>query len=267
MDRSKKILPSVFLSLGLIIALTACGPQPGDEPEVTDTPEIEPVPVTPTEEPVPAIAPLDRAVVFDPALQTDADALLVCGLIYDGLTSLDTTGQPLASLAVSWTVSDDQLDYIFTLQPNVTFSSGAPFNADAVIDNFTRWFDPASPLHGDGAYAGWKQYFLDFKGELDANQVPISQFDGIEKVDDLTVLIHLNRPEPELLTFLAQPYFLIVDPALLASSGAEYGTGPESISGTGAYLLAEWGDAGILLQPNPAYWGGIPSVAINIGWR
>ena len=210
---------------------------------------------------------VDRSIQLDPATVVDADSLAVSSLVYDNLVWLDADGSPQPALAISWTVSDDQLDYILDLRQGVTFHRGAPFGADAVLANFNRWFDPADPLHGSRAYPGWSEFLLGFKGEVDAQGVPVSPFDGIEKVDDHTVLIHLNRPEPGLLEYLAQPYFAILDPAVLASQGEAVGTSVEGVNGTGAYTLSGWSDSGLVLVPNTSYWGEIPSDPLYIDWR
>jgi ABC-type transport system substrate-binding protein len=121
--------------------------------------------------------------------------------------------QPAPGLATSWTVSEDGLDYVFQLKTGAVFEDGSPINADAVVANFNRWFDPNDPARGSGSYAAWATAFGGFKGEKDENGQPKSAFDGIEKVDNFTVLVHLNRPFGDLLTTLAQPDFAIASPA------------------------------------------------------
>jgi len=210
---------------------------------------------------------VSRTIQLDPAIAQDNDTLAVSGLVYDTLVGLDASGNPQPALALTWTVSDDQLDYILTLRQGVSFSSGSAFNADAVLTNFNRWFDPANALHGSATYPGWSKYFLGFKGDKDAQGAAVSFFDGIEKVDEHTVLIHLNRPEPQLLQILAQPYFAILDPAMMTSAGAKLGTSAKTVSGTGAYRLTDWVDAGLDLAPNAAYWGKLPSASLHLGWK
>jgi peptide/nickel transport system substrate-binding protein len=200
--------------------------------------------------------------LLDPANAEDEDSQLVNSYLYEGLVRLD--GDTVApALALYWSVSDDGLDYIFSLRPGVVFHDGTPFNADAVLANFNRWFDPSDPLRGAGAYNGWRSVFLGFKGELQENGSPVSPFDGIEKVDELTVLIHLNRQEPDFLANLAQPYFAIVSPVALASSGEHYGEAGGPIAGTGPYVVGGWTDTSLTLQPNASYWGEIPTAALE----
>ena len=57
----------------------------------------------------------------------------------------------------------------------MTFNNGKPFTADDVIWNFQHWLDPDT---GSSMTAK-----LDFLSP-----------DGVEKVDDLTIKLHLDRP-------------------------------------------------------------------------
>jgi peptide/nickel transport system substrate-binding protein len=190
-------------------------------------------------------------VLLDPALATDAEAKEAIGHLYEGLVRLEN-GEPGLALAVGITLSEDNLGYIFELRPGVQFHDGTPLNADAVIVNFNRWFDTQDPLHGSGTYDAWLASFGGFKGETTSDGKPKSNFDGIEKVDDLTVLVHLNAPDADLLTKLSDPAFSIVSPAALNASG--FGTPAGTDGGSGAYLIAAWEGSVLTLEPNPSYW-------------
>ena len=66
-------------------------------------------------------------------------------------------------------------------------------DADAVIANFNRWFDPQDPFRGSGTYEVWAENFGGFKGESTSEGQPKSIVDGIEKVDDLTNARELRK--------------------------------------------------------------------------
>ena len=102
--------------------------------------------------------------------------------------------------------------------------------------------------------------FAGFRGQLDADDNPISLFDGIEKTDDLTVLIHLNEPMPDFLEIIALPYFSILNPAALEAGG--YGMSASSVDGTGAFVIDLWDDNGLSLAPNSEFWGDIPAESL-----
>jgi peptide/nickel transport system substrate-binding protein len=254
-----------LMVLAASVALAGCGGPAdtggGATQAPIDTPNVDlaPTPVGPET--------VSRSIRLDPATVTDADSVIVSAYLYDGLTRLDTSGQPQPALAVNWTVSDDGLDYVVNLRQGVTFHDGAPFNADVVLANFNRWFNPADALRGAGTYAGWTEYFLGFLGDVDAGGIPKSPFDGIEKQDAYTVILHLNRPYETLMADLAQPYFFILDPAYLTAKGDAYGTSAGTVNGTGAFVISSWTDASLVLSPNASYWDTVPSADVQFGWK
>ncbi len=201
-------------------------------------------------------------VLLDPALASDDDSMLVNGYVYEGLVRLEGDS-PVGVLAETWTVSDDGLDYIFNLRSGVVFHDGTPLDADAVIANFNRWFDPDDPLRGSGAYEAWADTFLGFKGETADDGTPKSFYDGIEKVNNWTILIHLNRQEPELLKKLSLPAFGIVSPTALAANTDDYGQTAAGAVGTGPYSVSEWTATSITLAPNADYWDTVPDAGLE----
>ncbi len=257
---------SFVLLLTSLLLLTAC--QPATE---TGTEEAQPTEAAVATEEMPPVqvealpTQISADIILDPALAQDADSLLVSQYLYEGLVSLGTDGEPRAALAESWVVSDDQLDYIFTLRPGAVFSDGTPITPDIVAENFNRWFDPQSPLRGSGDYATWGRIFLGFHGEKGPDDRAKSSVDGIQKVDVNTVLIHLNRPVPDLLKYLADPAFAILNPAALASGN--YGGQDSTIISSGRYVVSSWTDAGLVLDPNPAYWGDKPAAPVNFTYK
>jgi ABC-type transport system substrate-binding protein len=256
--------------LTFLFLLTACQPQTESTPIATEQPTLPPT-QAPVVEPSPtqaeeSPAALNPSLTLDPALTQDADSLMVSQYLYEGLVSLDASGNPQPALAESWVVSDDQLDYIFKLRANAAFSDGTPVTPDIVAENFNRWFDPQHPLHGNGNYVTWQKIFLGFHGEKDVDKRPVSMMDGIQKVDFNTVLIHLNRLEPKLLTYLADPAFAILNINSLAADSA-YGGRTSTIISSGAYVVSSWTDDGLTLSPNPKYWGTKPQEDLKFIWR
>jgi peptide/nickel transport system substrate-binding protein len=239
-----------FLLFSLIIIavllLTACG----GGAAATSAPQ-------PTKAPATAAPAATSAgtgsgdLVLDPANKTGE----VADYLYEGLMGIKD-GAPAGELAESFTVSDDGLDYIFNLRPGVTFHDGSALTSDAVVANFNRWFDPKDANRGSGEFAAWAKNFGGFKDEVDADGKSKSIYDGIEKVDNLTVLIHLNTPDADFPTKLSDPAFYIVNPA--AFSGGD--------GGTGAYKLGSIKGSTATLEPFAGYWdaSAVPSKSIEV---
>src|SRR3989337_2260294 len=69
--------------------------------------------------------------LFAPLNDTDAD---LASLVFSGLTRLGPDGEVFADLAASWDISDDGLSYTFHLKRDVTWHTGAAFQAaDAAL--------------------------------------------------------------------------------------------------------------------------------------
>jgi ABC-type oligopeptide transport system substrate-binding subunit len=85
-------------------------------------------------------------------------------------------------------------------------------------------------------------------------------------VDFNSVLIHLNRLEPNLLTYLANPAFAFLNPDILAADSA-YGGRNSTIISSGPYVVSSWDDAGLTLSPNPKYWGEKPQDDLGFIWK
>ncbi len=207
---------------------------------------------------------ISKDLSLDPANAADADSLFVIGYLYEGLFNVEG-GEIAPVLAESYTPANDGLDYIVVLRSNVAFHDGSPLNADAVIANFNRWFDKDNAAHGAGEYAAWASVFGGFKGETGDGGKPKSNFDGIEKVDEHTVLIHLNTADALFLAKLVNPAFFIVSPA--AFGAGDFGAMQGKASGTGRYQLSSWSDSGLTLQPFSGYWGAPASGALEFQFK
>ncbi|MGI8697475.1 MAG: ABC transporter substrate-binding protein [Mycobacteriales bacterium] len=152
--------------------------------------------------------------------------------VYEGLVKLDSGGDIKPLLAKSWTISKDRKTYMFTLQPNATFSSGAKFTAADAVFSINR------------VKTAWT----------------ISLKSGMDVVKDAKALsatklqVDLKAPSNSWLYAMTSRIG-----AMFSRTGvANLATKPV---GTGPYTLQRWnrGDS-IILQRNAQYWGQQPAV-------
>ncbi|MFN8704062.1 MAG: ABC transporter substrate-binding protein [Rhodospirillales bacterium] len=115
--------------------------------------------------------------------------------IAETLVGADNGGNPMPSLAESWTVSPDGLDWRFRLRPNALFHDGTPANAEAVARALQR----AQSLTG---------------GML--TNAPIA---AIAAADGL-VSIRTTRPFGALPAFLAHSSAIVLAPSAYSEAGA-----------------------------------------------
>lgn len=98
---------------------------------------------------------LDEPVTLNPLISvkdTDRD---ITGLIFNGLTTIDSTGRMVGDLAERWNISEDNLTYTFELRQDIFWHDGEPFDADDVIFTVRLIQDetfPGSPFLANG----WK---------------------------------------------------------------------------------------------------------------
>ena len=255
----KHVLTTLIVLVIFGLLLVACKPAAsGEAPSEPEEPKAqEPTETSVEPEPEEPAAEMSTDVMFDPAMGVSADN---AGLVYETLLNVQD-GQLVPMLALGATVSDDGLDYIVDLRPGVTFHDGKLLNADAVVTNFNRWYDSANGVEA------WATNFGGFKGETDADGKPLSIYDGIEKVDELTVLVHLNKPDAEFLNKLADPAFAIVSSDALTAP--HFGSESGADGGTGPYMIGAWSDTGLSLEPFDGYWNqnNVPSGSMDVTFK
>ncbi|MDK1028503.1 MAG: ABC transporter substrate-binding protein [Anaerolineae bacterium] len=260
----KKNTLSIFIVMTVLgLLLSACQPaQTATDAGAPSDPDV------PAEEATQAPAEVAPTATLDPILSTDvrfdpASGADPTGLVYEVLLK-EENGELFPTLALAATVSDDGLDYIISLRPGVTFHNGSVLNADTVIANFNRWYDPNDTARGNGTYEAWATNFGGFKGETDEDGIPKSQYDGIEKVDELTVLVHLNKPDAEFLNKLANSAFAIVSQNNLTRP--LFGSEALGDGGTGRYTIGSWSETGLSLDPYADYWNPavVPDSSMDI---
>ncbi|WP_034384299.1 ABC transporter substrate-binding protein [Deinococcus sp. YIM 77859] len=190
---------------------------------------------------------------------TDGISIAVQRQIYDTLVDFkDGTTDPVPGLATSWKANKDATQWTFTLRRGVKFHDGTPFNADAVIFNVNRWWDPknAYGFRNQGhTYEIWGQLMGGYKGDA------TSVLKNVVKINDYTVRFDMNKPSTVFPSVIGSGYFGIASPAAIKKDGAKYGTPASKPVGTGPFIFQSWktGDR-IVLLPNKLYWGSKPKV-------
>ena len=149
--------------------------------------------------------------------------------IFDGLTFVTDKGEVLPYLATSWEQLDE-LTWRFKLREGVSFSNGAPFNADSVVFAVRHLTRPSAII--------------------DVIARELVGVKSAEAENPLSVLIKTSRPEPLLPAALEQ--LLIVEPGTFERLGQQ-GFADAPI-GTGPFRVVNWGDAKIELVAFKESW-------------
>src|SRR5690606_25634018 len=77
--------------------------------------------------------------ILDPILTTANITVAHSFMNYDLLFGLDDKLQPKPQMVDTYTISDDELEYTFTLREGLKFSNGQPITTEDVIASLDRW--------------------------------------------------------------------------------------------------------------------------------
>ena len=238
---SFKRLVSLFVLLAVLSTMmVACAP---NEPVEVESPEAAEE-VDAGEEEAAAVVEEEDAVPEGPtgtlrvALSTMPNSLFIpltaernadnaATPLTDSLVYLDRNGDVQPALAESWEISEDGTVYTFHLREGITFHNGEAFNADDVIATWET-----------GSVTGeWTDKFTLVQ---------------VEKIDDYTVTLTTEAPNPELLVTI-HDFWAVAPNEYLAEVGVDgFSVFPV---GTGPFMFVEWvkGDH-ITYTANPDYW-------------
>ena len=139
-------------------------------------------------------------------------------------------------LAESWKISDDHLTWTFKLRDNVKFSNGDPLTAEAVKASIERAF------------------------QKNTRAATFFKYTSIE-ADGQNLIIHTEKPQPNMPGLLADPLFIIVDTK--AEQGRDFAK--EGPICTGPYEVESFVKEKAVMKRNPNYWDGeVPFQTVEI---
>ena len=138
-------------------------------------------------------------------------------LCFSKLADVAPDGSFVLQLAESMEPNADATVWQVKLKSGVTWHDGSELTADDVIYTFKRILDPANADLGPA------------RGSID-----MIDPNGLEKVDNTTLIIKLVRPWSDLISAVGQRYVSII------KNGAKGPWTVENFIGTGAFKLTEW---------------------------
>jgi len=175
---------------------------------------------------------------LDPAFAKDQSLIWACRQLYNGLVQLDTGLQVEPCIAKSWTISGDGREYRFTLRDDVWFHKDGLLGSDStrrvVAEDFVyslgRLTDPA--VASPGAWI-------------------MREVEGMEALDDTTLVIRLKEPFAPFLSQLGMVYCSVVPKEVVEHWGKDFRSHP---CGTGPFHFQYWKEGvKLVLRKNPLY--------------
>jgi ABC-type transport system substrate-binding protein len=184
---------------------------------------------------------------LDPAFARTQENIRAVNQLFNGLVQLNEDLYVKPAIAKSWTISENNKVYTFTLRNDVFFHKSDVFKggnrrviASDFVYSFNRIID--SKTASDGAWI--------FNGIVDTTE-PFSA------PNDSTFVIKLLKPFAPLESMLTMAYCYVVPREAVEALGDDFGTQP---IGTGPFAFSNWQE-GIRLNfiNNPKYFESTPS--------
>lgn len=179
------------------------------------------------------------------------ETLMTYGIeeVGDGLRKWDSDKVEGAVLE-SMTVSDDGLTWTLKVREGVTFPSGNPITAETVKFMFERNFG----VDGSGG-----AFMYSFVGRIPG-------IDAVEVVDEYTLEVTTDQPNPLLPRIFVLSNSTPVDPELIEANSTEEDPWAsewikQNTAGAGPYMLESWTPGvEIVLSAHENYWRGAPEI-------
>lgn len=243
---NRRFFKILFTSLIALFIISACSKDSGSTDEATDNGS--------SASEGNSVAANDTLIVgleaeptsFDPHQLSDYNSSRAAMELYDQLVRFkDGSTELEPSLAEKWDVSEDGLEYIFTLRDDVKFHDGTQFNANAVKFSIDRQIDPSHPFHDTGQFA-----YADFT---------FGMVDKVEVLGDYEVKITLQEAFAPFLSNMAMHSASIVSPSAVEKYGEDFTKNPV---GTGPFKFVSW-SPGVeaVLEKNEEYFGTSPKIS------
>ena len=175
---------------------------------------------------------------LDPHAQNHATTNNMVSHAYEPLVRFDKNYKVEPALATSWQ-STSPTTVRFNLRKNVKFQDGTPFTADDVLFSFDRIRQPQGTM-----------------------QIYVGGVKEIKKIDDYTVDVISDKPNPTLLnnftTFLIMSKVWCVknkSEKIQDYKAKEITNASTNTNGTGPYIIKEWQpDQKLVMTANKGWW-------------
>lgn len=242
-----KKLVSLFLVIVAVISLCACG---GDSSDVLILP-IESDPMC-----------------LDPQVADSKEAKLMIANCFEGLVRLDKDYKIIPGVAESWEISKDGLTYTFNLRKDThwkllnSFEDVLPegykdtYRTQVIAADFvygiSRALDPATQA-GDAE----KLFGIKNASAVNSGKQPTSAL-GITAKDDLTLVITLERADPDFLRILTLPVAMPCHEDFFKATHAKYCLDLKYTFCNGPFYLSRWAEDNTLsMYKNDEYKGSV----------
>lgn len=220
-------------------------------------------PSAPTTAPPPPTAEGEEAVVatgqelvwsfpfsqrWDPARSSGFDFYAGNAIVFGTLTRADADGNIVPWLAESYEISDDGLEYTFSLRKDIKFNTGNPLNAH----DFKFSWERAVEMGSLGT-----RFLVNVEGMQDFRDGEADEMSGLIVPDDYTLKVKMSAPFVSFLAHTAASSLGPVEEAQVAADTPEKRWMEDGGGGAGPYMIESFDPDELVMVAvrNPYYFG------------
>jgi oligopeptide transport system substrate-binding protein len=187
---------------------------------------------------------------LDSAQTTDSVSTEILQNVMSGLYRLDPNSRPFPDMAEGADISEDGLNYTFTLRDGIKWSNGDPVTSQDFKYAWLRALDPKTA----SLYAYIISTFV--KGANEYNTGKGSPDDvAIETPDDKTLEVTLLSPAPYWLGLTSFFTYLPQQQKFVEQQGDKYAKGIDNLLYNGPYKMTQFNPtSGVTVVKNEDYW-------------
>lgn len=183
---------------------------------------------------------------LDPQFASDVNSMTVIGNMFTGLMQTDESGKLVNGVAKDYTVSENGLEYTFTLRDDCSwfFDSNENEKADAnevtpvtAYDfefAFKRLFNPETCSPHREKYECIKNAALITSGAADYNEL------GVKALSDTKLVFELDYASAGFLNSLSFTAAMPCNENFFNSTKGRYGLDERSVASNGAFFIRQW---------------------------
>ncbi len=241
----KKSLLIILCAILLLSTFTACGEIKGSDAGI--------------------VFPIDKDPRYlDPQIISYEGSKNIIANCFEGLVSLNEQGDIVPGCAESWDVSPDGLRYTFRLRQNAKWrvsiyagpliglsskeTNNLPVTAQDFVFGLTRAILPETKSPVAANLYCIKNAEKVNKGKMSKKHL------GIKALDDHTLQITLERPDPDFLFTLLEPGCMPCNETFFEATGGRYGLAVKYLIYNGPFYINNWvDDVSVSIRKNDYY--------------
>lgn len=241
----KKSLLIILCALLILGTFTSCGEIKGSDAGI--------------------VFPIDRDPEYlDPQIITFDGSKNIIANCFEGLVALDKDGNIVPGTAESWDISPDGMTYTFRLRQNAKWrvsiyagpligmsskeTNSLPVTAHDFVFGLTRAILPETKSHVASALYCIKNAEKVNTGKMSKKHL------GIRALDDYTLEIELERPDPDFLFTLLEPGCMPCNEEFFEATGGRYGLAVKYLIYNGPFYINNWvDDVSVSIRKNDYY--------------